>query len=183
MKTSHKVVLGGLAATVVIGAVTTGYVIYNNKNGITEEAVSAFSNTQGEEPYSDLLGNPVSLDAYLGNILVVATWASWSPFSQADLTMLNDLASELNDEEVIFMAINRKETKEQAERFLVTQPKFDKLKLILDPRDHYYLAVGGFAMPEVLVYNQRGEVVLHQRGVANREEIKSAVLGIKKLEE
>jgi len=48
---------------------------------------------------------------------VVATWASWSPFSTADLNTLSELSSEFSDEEVVFMAINRKESKEQAARF------------------------------------------------------------------
>lgn len=175
MEKSHKLVLGGLTAVALVAAVGTAYVVYDKKHGIVEEAVSVFSNAPGEAPYSDMLGNAVSLDSYLGKVLVVATWASWSPFSATDLQMLDSLADEIANEEVVFMAINRKETKEQAARFTATQPEFNNLVMVLDPRDHFYTAVGGYAMPEVVVYNRRGEVVLHERGVANRDTIQSAI--------
>lgn len=175
MEKNHKLVLGGLAAVLVVTGAVAGYIQYQKNYGITDEAVSVFSNVEGEAPYSDLLGNPVSLDTHLGKVLVVATWASWSPFSAPDLTMLNSLATQFDSNQVVFMAINRKETKEQAARFMATQPSFDNLLVVLDPRDHFYGAVGGYAMPEVVIYNERGEVVLHERGVANEAIIKAAV--------
>jgi thiol-disulfide isomerase/thioredoxin len=175
MEKNHKLVLGGLGATLVIASATAGYVLFEKKHGITDEAVSVFSNVPGEAPYSDLLGNAVSLDTHLGKVLVVATWASWSPFSAPDLLMLNSLAGQYDRSQVIFMAINRQETKEQAARFMSTQTSFDNLLMVLDPRDHFYTSVGGYAMPEVVVYNRRGEVVLHERGVANETNIKTAV--------
>lgn len=175
MEKNHKLVLGGLTAAVVVAGAATGYVLYEKKHGIVDEAVSVFSNAPGEAPYSDLLGNPVSLDTHLGKVLVVTTWASWSPFSATDLNMLNNLASQYDQSQVVFMAINRKETKEQADRFVSTQPTFQNLLMVLDPRDHFYGAVDGYAMPEVVIYNRRGEVVLHERGVANEAVIKAQV--------
>jgi thiol-disulfide isomerase/thioredoxin len=175
MTKNHKLVLGGMALVLLIIGAIAGYVMYEKKYGITDEALSVFSNVPGEAPYSDLLGNPVSLDTHLGKVLIVTTWASWSPFSAADLSMLNALATQFDESRVVFMAINRKETKEQAARFMASQPSYDHLLMVLDPRDHFYGAVGGYAMPEVVVYNGRGEVVLHERGVANEATIKAAI--------
>lgn len=175
MEKRHRIVLVVLAVVLVLAALGTGYMVYTQKHAVSEEALLAFSNTPGEAPYSDMLGNAVSLETHLGKVLVVATWASWSPFSAGDLTMLNALAEEFSADTVVFMAINRKESKEQAARFMTTQPEFKNLLMVLDPRDHFYTTVGGYAMPEVVVYSKRGEVVLHERGLANKDEIATAV--------
>jgi len=50
--------------------------------------------------------------------------------------------------------------------------------MVLDPRDAFYLTVGGYAMPEVVIYNRKGEVVEHFRGVANKADIKTVVESI-----
>ncbi len=175
MEKNHKLVLLGLAVVLLVAMLLTGFFLYSKKHAISEETRLAFSNTPGEEPYTDMVGNPVSLESHLGKILVVATWASWSPFSAADLAMLDSMALEYDSAEVVFMAVNRRETKEQAARFMATQPSFSNIILVLDPRDNFYSVVGGYAMPEVLVYDEAGEVVLHERGVTNAESIKQAI--------
>ena len=175
MSSYHKKVLAGLFVVLTLGALATYLFINRDRNQINEETVALFSNPEGEAPYTDLLGNPVSLEQYLGRTLVVATWASWSPFSTADLNTLSELSGEFSDEEVVFMAINRKESKEQATRFLQTLPDITGVVMVLDPRDAFYLTVGGYAMPEVVVYNKKGEVVEHFRGVANKTDIKTVI--------
>lgn len=175
MSSYQKKVLVGLFVVLMLGAVATYLFINRASNQINEETVALFSNPEGEAPYTDLLGNPVSLKQYLGRTLVVATWASWSPFSTADLTTLSELGNEFSSDKVVFMAINRKETKEQAARFLQTLPDVTGVVMVLDPRDAFYLTVGGYAMPEVVIYNPKGEVVEHYRGVTNKADIKAVV--------
>lgn len=178
MSSNYKKVIGGLIVVLMLGAVATYFFVNRASNQINQETVALFSNPVGEAPYTDLQGNPVSLDQYLGNTLVVATWASWSPFSTADLNTLSELSSEFQGQEVIFMAINRKETKEQAARFLQTLPNITGVVMALDPRDAFYLTVGGYAMPEVVIYNPKGEIVEHYRGVANKSDIKATIEGV-----
>jgi thiol-disulfide isomerase/thioredoxin len=169
------VIVGVMFGVILVLALVTYFFISSDNDDINVETAGIFTNVEGEEPYTDLNGNPVSLDEYLGRILVVATWASWSPFSQPDLEMLNNLATEYNKEEVFFLAINRKESKEQAGRFLSTLPELNNIFIAIDPRDHFYTAVGGYAMPEVVIYNKTGDVILHARGQANRDEIKQVI--------
>lgn len=169
-----KVVL--ILVLILIALALLSYFVFSkDKNEIKPETAEIFTNKEGEAPYSDLNGNPISLNEYFGKILVVATWASWSPFSKADLEMLNELALNYDSEKVVFLAINRKESKEQAARYLSTLPELNNIVVVLDPRDHFYGAVGGYAMPEVVTYNPKGDVVLHLRGVAEKDEIKQAV--------
>lgn len=182
MQGSHKKVLFALALVVLVGAIITAYIIYKNDHAVSEVAVSAFTDADGGLPYSDLLGNTVSLESQLGKVLVVTSWASWSPFSQGDLTMLSELAGEYSKEQVVFMAINRMESKDQAARFMATQSAYPNLLIVLDPDDQFYQKVGGYAMPEVVVFDRSGSIVLHERGVADREKIKSTLetLGVTK---
>jgi thiol-disulfide isomerase/thioredoxin len=178
MKKSNLLTLIVLIALLLVAAGATFWYLYQKNHAVLEETTAIFANNPGEAPYSDLLGNEVSLEQHLGKILVVVSWASWSPFSQADLLMLSEMASKYPPEKVVFMAINRKETKEQAARYLNTLPSLPNLVLVLDPRDHFYGAVAGYAMPEAIIYNERGEVEEHFRGVAPKTDIENTLNGL-----
>jgi len=142
------------------------------KNSINESTKQIFKAETEDFAYTDLAGNVVSLEQYLGKILVVTSWASWSPFSKNDLIELNELASGYGHEEIVFIAINRKENKDMAERFMNTLPDLEDLLVILDPTDHFYNAVSGYAMPETVIFDTQGEIMLHIKGVAKVEDIK-----------
>lgn len=163
--------LAALLGVLIVFGLGTYFVVEQNKKAVINETRQIFTNQPGEAPYTDLAGNPISLDQYLGKILVVSSWASWSPFSQSELNQLAELAAQYKGQEIAFLAINRKETKEQAARYLQTLTAFDGVVMALDPRDYFYKAVDGYAMPEVVVYNKRGEIVKHFRGPAPKLEI------------
>jgi len=173
MLKDQKILIIFLVVTLILAAILTLYILHKKDNQVKEETAALFSNPVGEAPYTDLLGNPVELEQYLGKTLVVATWASWSPFSRDDLMGLNELAQNFNSEQVVFLAINRKETREQAGRYVNTLPELNNLIFVLDPRDHFYNAVGGYAMPELVVYNEKGEVIEHYRGVVPIGDLKT----------
>ena len=175
MSKNHKIILGALAGFLLVAAVATYFIVARNENKVLDETVAVFSNLSGTEPYTDLDGNEIYLNEYLGKILVVATWASWSPFSQVDLQTMTELSKDFNSAEVVFLAINRKETKEQAARYLTTIPSTEGIIMVLDPTDRFYAAVGGYAMPEVVIYNQKGEIINHLRGVAPKVDIQASV--------
>ncbi len=120
-------------------------------------------------------GAVVNLDEYLGKkALYINTWASWSPLSKDELIALNEVASEYKDKNIVFIALNRKENKDQATRFLETLPKLDNLVVVIDSQDHFYTAVAGYAMPESILYDSNGNLFSHIRQPQNKEEIKAA---------
>jgi thiol-disulfide isomerase/thioredoxin len=182
MKKSNLVTLVVLGLLLLICGAATFFYVYQKEHAVLDETVAVFANDPTTGSYLDLLGNEVSLNQYLGKILVVVSWASWSPFSQADLLMLKELSVNYHEEKVIFMAINRKETKEQATRYLNSIPALDGLVIILDPRDHFYSAIAGYAMPEAVIYNKRGEVAEHYRGNAPKAEIENTLNNLLKSE-
>ncbi len=126
--------------------------------------------------FTDLEGNPVTLEEYSGKVRVVNSWASWSPFSIQELKDLETVAAELKDTNVVFIAINRKEPKENAKAFLKSVQPFAHVKFVIDTGDTYYTSVGGFAMPETTVYDIKGNIVEHKRGNMTLDEIRTIAL-------
>jgi len=164
-----------LAGIVLIGSVITGVVVYKSKTAVVETTREIFATSADTITYTDIEGRELALEDYLGKVLVVVSWASWSPFSATDLANLDTLAAEISSPDVVFIAMNRKETKEQAARYLATERDYQNLILVIDTEDKFYSAVSGYAMPESLVFNQKGEIVLHDRGVTNINAVRDAI--------
>ena len=164
-----------LLLLLIIAGFFTYNIVKNGKTEVSEETKQIFSDESEDFYYTDINGNEISLEQYLGRVLVVMSWASWSPYSANDLKQLNELAGNYDESDVIFMAINRKENKEMAERFLNTIPNPDNLLLVLDPTDNFYKAVAGYAMPETVIFDEQGEISLHVKGVADTADIKSNI--------
>ena len=139
---------------------------------LNEANLTLFNVGEGAS-YVDMQGNPLSLDSYRGSILIVNAWASWSPYAVDELPLLQKVAADYADRQVVVLAINRKEDRTQAERFLNTLPPLPLVKIVVDQTDFFYGATGGYAMPETLIYNQAGTLVNHIRGTLNDESIRS----------
>lgn len=168
-KVTAFVVIGVI---LLVALVYTLFVINQNKREQADNnpANRALQVAADEEPYTDLAGNPLSLNEYVGKVLVVNSWASWSPDSTAELQIFAALRSKYDLDEVVILAINRAEPQTTAERYLRTLEVSDQVQLVLDPTDRYYRSIGGFAMPETIIYDRRGGIVHHQRGPLTAEQ-------------
>lgn len=175
MKKSHLIFLGLLLGILAVVALVTFFVREQAKQAELDEAGrTLFGN--GETPaYVDMLGSPVSLETYRGSIIIVNSWASWSPYAVTELPALNALAGEFADKNVVVIAVNRKEPKEQAERFLSTLGALPHTKIIIDTEDYFYGVVGGYAMPETIVYDQAGTIIMRTRGTLAIEELRTVL--------
>jgi thiol-disulfide isomerase/thioredoxin len=131
--------------------------------------------TSERSPYTAVNGADVSLQDYFGSILFVNAWASWSPLSRDELIALNIVAGEYRDKGVTFLAVNRKETSAQAERFLATLPPLPNLVLVIDTNDHFYSHSDGYAMPESLIFDENGKLIRHERTVQTADTIRQLV--------
>ncbi len=171
---SQKVFLGILClgmALVVVG--TVWWVI--TKSGESDVKNAFLAGGATAEQYTDVNGAVVNISDQISGVTVVTVWASWSPYSAVELPMIDALAAEYKDRGVTFVALNRKEPKEQAQRFLATLPPLTHTKVIIDTADTFYAAVGGYAMPETMVYNKDGEVIDHIRVVLTEDIARSAL--------
>lgn len=129
--------------------------------------------------YTDLSGNPVDLHAYKGKIIVANAWATWMPFSQTELPALAQLKQRYGDA-VIVLAVNRKEDPALVTSYMHTLSDISGLTVLIDPADTFYKAIGGYAMPETVVYAPDGRIVYHARGVAPLEELTQAIDALQK---
>lgn len=127
------------------------------------------------ESFTSLTGETVSLADDFGSIIVVSTWASWCPSCGADFPALGEVASEFKDKNVSVYLVNRGEDQYSAERYLSTVSKPDSVTFILDGSDYYFKNSAGYAMPETIVYNKKGDVVMQQRGALNKDELRQTL--------
>jgi hypothetical protein len=73
------------------------------------------------------------------------------------------------------LAINRAEDAVTAERFLNYYNLWSDVELLLDPTDHFYKSIGGYAMPETVIFDEKGSTKAHFRGVVTQAEIETAL--------
>jgi cytochrome c biogenesis protein CcmG/thiol:disulfide interchange protein DsbE len=172
MKRSSLITLVALVLILAAAAAATLLVYGHRDREKDSPAAQLLSDT--EHIYTDISGNPVKLSNYEGKVRVVALWASWCPSCASELRDLNALAESYGDGLVV-LAVNRKEPKETAQRFLKTVGDVPRITLIIDQEDYFYRSVGGYAMPETIIYDTKGREVLHARGDITREELDTAV--------
>jgi thiol-disulfide isomerase/thioredoxin len=180
MERSSKITLAVIMGIIlVMGA----YAYYVTKLGSqsalnTSEAGTALRTEQGESAYTDIAGNPVAIDEHLGKVLVVHSWASWCPTCGTQLVKLAQLGEGFATEDMKVLAVNRAEPKSTATAFLASIDAVNGLQLVLDPGDKFYKSINGYAMPETLFYDTKGNVVFHKRGEMTYEEMETQTQSI-----
>lgn len=127
--------------------------------------------TTDAKSYTDVTGKDVTLTDHYGKTIVVYSWASWCPQCHQGLIDLNKFAADKNDETVSFLMVNRAENTLVTNRFLETLPKLSNLEIVIDPSDHFFTSIDGYTVPEVIVYNRSGEVILRQQGQLQLDEL------------
>lgn len=120
----------------------------------------------------DYSGNSVSLADYIGKPLVVNSWAIWCPFCVEELKDFAKVQKELGDD-IIFIAINRAESRDRAKNFTDNLGVTDDFVFLLDSRDAFYRKIGGFTMPETVFVDRLGNIRIYKRGVMDIEEIRT----------
>lgn len=133
----------------------------------------AASVLSGSGQYTDVDGNPVSLDDYLGQTVVAFAWASWCPSCVEQLELLGSVAQKYDD--VVVLAFNRAEPLYTAKSFLEFYNLDAKVELVMDADDHFFKTVSGYSMPETVIFNAEGQIYHHERGEIDKDEIEFLV--------
>lgn len=170
MDRSSKIVIVSLVLALVVAAIITWYIVENRAQQ-NSEANQIFSEEQSAGRYTSLDGQPVSVASYIGTPLVVLSWASWCPQCSGELEKLNAIAATYSDRDIAFLAINRKESKVVAERYLRTLPEFSELEFVIDLDDHFFNSTAGYAMPELVIFDREGNRIEHIRGEFNADNL------------
>jgi len=169
MDQSHKLLLVGLAAVLLVGATVTIFFVGNRDNTDTSSDIATALIGSAERPavFTNINGEEIKLSISENRERIIYTWASWSPFSKDDLMLLDELAK--NYPHIRFIALNRAESTYNAQRFLNTLSELPNVEIVIDTNDTFYQAVGGYAVPETLIYDRDGALVLHHRGTLDKE--------------
>jgi thiol-disulfide isomerase/thioredoxin len=154
---------------------SAGWFTYKNylEKKLDEQQDPAFATLLDQESqnYTDITGNTVSVDANDEVYLLVYNWATWSPSSQHDFGILGDLRDEIANADMRVVAINRSEPQETAQAFLNQFPVTDGIQIVLDSDDQFYENIGGFSMPETIIFNERGEIIYRKHGRLSKDSI------------
>ncbi len=171
---SYAVTFGSIFLVLAIAGFYTWYVIQENEqeNVVVSPALQALSTASDQSSFTDLDGNPVVLSDFVGQVLVVQSWASWCPTCVQGLKLLSKVGKDFVEGDVKFIAINRAESSKTARSFLETIGASDGVILVLDPDDRYFDSIGGFSMPETVFYDTSGNIVRHQQGVMSEAEMR-----------
>lgn len=69
-------------------------------------------------PLEDLDGNPVSLDDYLGRVVLVNLWATWCPPCREEMPTLQAFYEKYKDDGFVLVAINQEEPRDVVAPFV-----------------------------------------------------------------
>lgn len=154
------------------------YIFYVNAKSAEEGSAAAQALSGGKDnkiEFTDLDGEPVSLDTYGGKVRVVNAWATWCPFCVKELQAFSQASATFDQNDVVFIAINRNESDAKAKAFVDKLPNTDGILFVQDHDDVFFKNIGGFSMPETIFYDKKGNVVFHKKGPMEFDEIVSHV--------
>ncbi|MCB9790607.1 TlpA family protein disulfide reductase [Candidatus Nomurabacteria bacterium] len=201
MKTKQTVLI--ITALIIAGA---GYYLYIQRDSLNPESESrsgAFLTADSTDETSDENSNnseniTVELSSFndLGlktldgdsydftrintDLIVLNSWATWCPFCIDELPDFIKVQSEFN-ETVTFIAINRSESNTSIKSYLSTNNIETGIIYLLDLKDSFYKKIGGFSMPETVIYDSEGNELKHIRGPVTYEEMKSELKNLLKV--
>jgi len=165
-----------LAGAVFITLIVFVYLYYISPTGMKAHRSSdivALSKSE-KASYTSLDGNEIELLNDSDVPLIVTVWASWSPYTPADFLVLKNIKQSFGDK-IRIVALNRMEPKETAQAFLETIDPIEGVEHILDEEDFFFKTVGGYAMPETLLFDIVGNIQYHKRGILEESELLSAL--------
>jgi thiol-disulfide isomerase/thioredoxin len=170
--TTRTVLLAFFSLTVFFSLIA--YVIYEYRSPTgfyaRQHADIRTSEPENSQPYTDTTGSPIALTDFVGKPLIVNIWASWSPYTETEHRTLGEIASQFGDALTIIV-MNRGEDIVRGEAYLDMTGRNSSFRYLYDSSDRYYRSVGGYAMPETIVYDRIGDIVLHVRGVFDQDEL------------
>ncbi len=129
------------------------------KEGITSHpAKTSFA-------FTDVAGNPASLEDLKGKVVFINFWATWCPPCVAEMPSLEALYSRFKDDErIVFLFMNEDDDKAKAIKYLqknsYTMPLSKSTGVV--PKEIY-----SGTLPTTVILNKEGNVILKKEGLAN----------------
>ncbi len=168
----YKNILVFLSLLLILGVIT--YVFFarkseteTNKNSSVKKIDTSFSSASNGS-YMDLNGNKISLFDYPGNAIMIISWATWCPQCSNIMRDINNNFKNIKN--LTILGINRAEEKEVVDSW-ITKNNLNQgiIKIILDSEDNFYTKSKSYAMPEITLYNCKGDLIYKQSSSYNRQ--------------
>lgn len=141
-----------------------GAIVYDNPRPAPEFELLSFD------------GEPFRLSEQRGKVTVLNFWASWCEPCVSEMPMLNRIADEFSDDDMVqIIGVNVWDTRSAAERFIddlhVTYPVIED-----DTSTSIAVEFGLTGVPETFVINAEGEIVTFFRGeFSNAQQIRDMI--------
>ena len=160
--------VGGCSSDAVGGSGEQGFVY--GRGIITTLPVSE-REKPGEVAGETIDGEPIALDDYQGQVVVVNVWGSWCAPCRAEAPMLAEAARDLAKQDVAFLGIDSRDPSKSAARAFVR--RFDiPYPSIYDQQGRTLLAFSGTlspnAIPSTVVIDREGRVAASVLGEITR---------------
>lgn len=123
-------------------------------------------------------GDPVSLTDYRGKVVVMPVWGSWCSPCRAEAPMLAEAARDLEDDGVVFLGINSRDS-DAAKARAFTDRLHIPYPSIYDPDGNTLLAFHGTlppnSIPSVVVIDAEGGIAARILGAVSRSTLYGVV--------
>ncbi|HKS41112.1 MAG TPA: TlpA disulfide reductase family protein [Blastocatellia bacterium] len=174
---------GRIIATVVVGVMvaTIGYTLLTGHSDVKTESKLVLPGTPVSDPGSQVAppdydvptidGRTIKLSDYRGKVLVMDFWATWCPPCRQETPQLARIAREhqARGVEVIGMHIDDRgrSTPEAIRKFINDYGINYTVGMATDDMFTSYLGTEDDVIPQTLVFDRRGRVVLHLSSYSN----------------
>lgn len=165
-RTSLSLRLLAVAATILMsagcaGAPSTGDKGYVAADGSITRVDPGGRQQPGKISGRTLQGEPLSLQAYRGRVVVLNVWASWCGPCRKEAPLLQRAARDLEDENVVFVGVNTRDSRPA--QGLAFQRRYDlPYPSLFDPSGRTLLAFRGAvnpgAIPSTVILDETGKV-------------------------
>ena len=110
-----------------------------------------------------------------GKVIVVNIFASWCPPCRDEIPGLVKLRRKFSEDQVVLLGISvDKEPKALANYMTEMRINYP----VLLAKENFVQKVGVTAVPQLLIYNKEGELVINHRGLVDEEDLNKAVTEI-----
>ena len=174
---------GRIIATIIVGVMvaTIGYMLLAGHSDVKVESKLVLPGTPVSDPGAQVAppdydvptidGRTIKLSDYSGKVLVMDFWATWCPPCRLETPQLARIASEnqARGVEVIGMHIDDRgrSTPEAIRKFINDYGINYTVGMATDDMFTSYLGTEDNVIPQTLVFDRRGRVVLHLSSYSN----------------
>jgi len=176
------IILLTLLTLLAVGCTNTKDTNETNDTNITEQPKEEITGTEESIPIDkddvviapdfeleSLDGTMIKLSDLRDKNIIVNFWATWCDFCVEEMPDLQKLQETYKDDDLLILAVNVGETKEEIEKFM-KENKLD-LTFLLDKDSSVANTYGLRSFPSTLAINKKGEVVSGYVGMLTYEQM------------